>query len=97
MAISLQEIANEIKTQEPHAVIEIDNWANYIDIWTPTLRYNIAFGEAVGGYSYNDDQGFGYGDFIDDLPTAKEIVTEFFKQVTQDTNLTYEQTNKGAK
>jgi len=90
MAISLQEIATEIKIQEPDAVIEIDNWANYIDIWTPTLRYNIAFGEAVGGFSYNDDQGFGYGDFIDELPTVKEVVAKFFKQVEQNSQLTYE-------
>lgn len=65
-------------------------WGGYLDIWSPSFRYNIAFGETDNGWSYNDDQGFGYGDFINDLSTAKEIVEVFFKQVAENPQLTYE-------
>jgi hypothetical protein len=80
----------EVKSNELNVVTAEVVWGGYIDIWTNTFRYNISFGEAHNGWSYNDDQGFGYGDFIDDLPTAKEIVEVFFKQVSENPQLTYE-------
>ena len=38
----------------------------------------------------NWTEKFGYGDFINDLSTAKEIVEVFFKQVAENPQLTYE-------
>lgn len=58
-------------------------WGGYIDIQHPRFIYNIAFGEADGGWSYNDDQGYGYCGFIPatDYTTPERIANEFFLQV----------------
>ena len=87
--VTLEQIAQSISEYDSNAVTEI-MWGDYLDIWVPSFRYNISFGTAENGWSYNDDQGFGYGDFIDELPTAKEIVEVFFKQVAENPQLTYE-------
>lgn len=88
--VTLANIETEMKIQKPDITIEYDSWLNATNIWHSDFRYNIFFGYASDGWSYNDDQGFGYGDFINDLSTAKEIVEVFFKQVAENPQLTYE-------
>jgi len=58
-------------------------WGGYLEIQHPDFRYAINFGEADKGWSYNDDEGFGYGDFISekDFTTSERIAKEFFLQV----------------
>lgn len=69
---------NKIKVTKSEIV-----WGGYIDIFHPDFKYAIAFGEAQGGWSYNDDQGYGYCDFIshDTFTTPDAIAEEFFRQV----------------
>jgi len=95
MAITLQEIATEIQIQEPNAVVSyFPQYDDYLDVWTPKLRFNIYFGNVYeGGWSYNDSEGYGYSNYIPELSSVQEIVTEFFNQLSNDTNLTYAETN----
>lgn len=64
-------------------------WGGYIQIFHPDFIYTINFGEADGGWSYNDDEGYGFGDFIgaEYFKSAKEIADVFFGQVGTNENL----------
>jgi len=64
-------------------------WGGYIQIDHPDFIYTINFGEADGGWSYNDDEGYGFGDFIgaEYFKSAKDIADVFFGQVTTNENL----------
>lgn len=75
---SVELAAQHIKVTKTNIV-----WGGYIDISHPRFIYNIAFGEAEGGWSYNDDQGYGYCDFIssETHTTPEAIANEFFLQV----------------
>jgi hypothetical protein len=64
-------------------------WGGYIQIDHPDFIYTINFGEADNGWSYNDDEGYGFGDFIgtEHFTSAKEIADVFFGQVKTNENL----------
>lgn len=64
-------------------------WGGYIQIDHPSFIHTINFGEADNGWSYNDDEGLGYGDFIssEDFTTPERIAKEFFLQVTNNSQL----------
>jgi hypothetical protein len=90
MAVTLEHIAEAIADYDSEVTVEIIATPyGYIQVNHPDFIYTINFGEADNGWSYNDNEGYGFGDFIgsDHFTSAKEIADVFFGQVTTNENL----------
>jgi hypothetical protein len=90
MAVTLEHIAEAIADYDSEVTVEIiGTHYGYVQVDHPDFIYTINFGEADGGWSYNDNEGYGFGDSIpfEYFKSAKEIADVFFGQVKTNENL----------